>query len=143
MRAMIIRPRNRAAIFTLYVSISTAFIVGVSGSHLSDQRSVPRSDSGKTPSSSPSRVTNARVRETYGKLPMRFEANQGQSGEEAQFLSRGAGYSLFLTPNEAVLRLRIEEGASYSTDPINPQSAIRDPRSAIRSLADEVGRRKR
>src|SRR5262245_8287777 len=145
MRAMIIRPRNRAAIFTLYVSISTAFIVGVSGSHLSDQRSVPRSDSGKTPSSSPSRVTSARVRETYGKLPMRFEANQGQSGEEARFLSRGAGYSLFLTPNEAVLRLRIadrglriEEGAPYSTDPTNPQSAIRSPRSAIRDPQSAV-----
>src|SRR5262245_12143130 len=127
MNAMINRARNRAAIFTLYVSISTVFIVGVAGSHLSHQRSAARTDSGKTHSSPPSRVTSRRVREAYGKLPMRFEANQGQSGEEARFLSRGAGYSLFLTPNEAVLRLRIadrglriEAGASYSTDPANP-----------------------
>ena len=38
--------------------------------------------------------------ENYGKLPLSFEANQGQSADEVQFLSRGKGYTLFLTPNE-------------------------------------------
>ena len=43
--------------------------------------------------------------ESYGKLPLAFEANQGQTDPQVKFLSRGAGYSLFLTPTEAVLAL--------------------------------------
>jgi len=39
----------------------------------------------------------------YGKLPMAFEANEGQSDPRVKFLSRGPGYTLFLTATEAVL----------------------------------------
>jgi hypothetical protein len=39
------------------------------------------------------------------KATMFFEPNLGQSGEGIDFLSRGDGYSLFLSSNEAVLRL--------------------------------------
>src|SRR6185369_4774922 len=35
-----------------------------------------------------------------------FERNQGQSDEAVKFLSRGKGYTLFLTPTEAVFSLR-------------------------------------
>jgi hypothetical protein len=44
--------------------------------------------------------------EKYGNLPLSFEANQGQSDRNVKFLSRGNGYSLFLTAQEAVLALR-------------------------------------
>ncbi len=46
-----------------------------------------------------------RVSHLYGKLPLSFEANQGQTDRRVKFLSRGQGYSLFLTPTEAVLSL--------------------------------------
>ncbi len=46
------------------------------------------------------------VVENYGKLPLSFEANQGQTDSWVDFLSRGSGYTLFLTPTEAVLALR-------------------------------------
>jgi hypothetical protein len=49
---------------------------------------------------------SAMIVKGYGKLPLAFEANQGQTDPRVNFLSRGAGYSLFLTPNEAVLSLR-------------------------------------
>jgi len=42
----------------------------------------------------------------YGRLPLSFEANQGQSDPGVDFLARGAGYTLFLTASEAVLALR-------------------------------------
>jgi uncharacterized repeat protein (TIGR01451 family) len=42
----------------------------------------------------------------YGKLPMAFEANQGQTDPRVRFLARGSGYELFLTADEAVLALR-------------------------------------
>ena len=41
----------------------------------------------------------------YGKLPLSFEANQGQSDPQVKFLARGNGYSLFLTDSAAVLTL--------------------------------------
>src|SRR6266481_5783987 len=46
------------------------------------------------------------VAETYGKLPLSFEANQGQSDERVRFLARGSGYTVFLTSNEAVVALK-------------------------------------
>jgi len=50
-------------------------------------------------------AANARVIESYGKLPLQFEANRGQTHEDVHFLARGAGYSLYLTAGEAVLVL--------------------------------------
>jgi len=51
-------------------------------------------------------VVRARAVESYGKLPLSFEANEGQTDSRVKFLSRGSGYSLFLTENEAVLALK-------------------------------------
>src|SRR6185436_16325742 len=42
----------------------------------------------------------------YGKLPLAFEANEGQVDRAVRFIARGPGYQLFLTPSEAVLDLR-------------------------------------
>jgi hypothetical protein len=44
--------------------------------------------------------------EAYGKLPLSFEENQGQTAREVRYVSHGSGYELFLTPQEAVLALR-------------------------------------
>ena len=38
-------------------------------------------------------------------LPLRFEPNQGQADPQVKFVARGAGYGLFLTPDQAVLAL--------------------------------------
>ena len=49
---------------------------------------------------------------TYGRLPLRFERNLGQTDKQVRFTARGAGYSLFLTGNEAVLSLRSDGGSN-------------------------------
>jgi hypothetical protein len=56
----------------------------------------------------------AEIQAAYGRLPLSFEANQGQTADEVKFLSRGPGYSLFLTPGEAVLALRKAQSPSPS-----------------------------
>ena len=60
--------------------------------------------------------------ENYGKLPLSFEANQGQTDSRVDFLSRGSGYTLFLTPAEAVLSFpsRDRKGAGASPSPSGP-----------------------
>jgi hypothetical protein len=57
-------------------------------------------------------VLKPRIEAAYGKLPLSFEANQGQSNAQVKFLSHGLGYSLFLTPKEAVLALRALQKAA-------------------------------
>src|SRR5882724_12037239 len=73
-------------------------------------------------SQAPSRV-QSRVLDTYGRLPLAFEANQGQTDPQVKFVSRGAGYNLFLTATEAVLTLRRgsrQERNSRTTKPLPP-----------------------
>jgi uncharacterized repeat protein (TIGR01451 family) len=59
-----------------------------------------------SPLSSLSAKAETRVATAYGQLPLAFEQNDGQTAEEVRFLSRGAGYTLFLTSADAVLALR-------------------------------------
>ena len=56
-------------------------------------------------SSRPAQPSQARLVAAYSKLPLSFERNQGQTDQRVKFLSRGSGYSLFLTGDEAVLEL--------------------------------------
>jgi beta-propeller repeat-containing protein len=48
----------------------------------------------------------ARVKAVYGRLPLSFEENRGQTDSQVRFLSRGEGYRLFVTATETVLVLR-------------------------------------
>ena len=45
------------------------------------------------------------IEEQYGKLPINFEPNVGQTDERVRFLARGQGYSLFLSNRVATLSL--------------------------------------
>ena len=78
------------------------------------------SASSALPSRSPAAGKRGLV-ENYGKLPLSFEANQGQTDPQVKFLSRGRGYALFLTGDEAVLSLR------------KPSAVSRDSKLEIRN----------
>ena len=74
------------------------------------------------------------VVENYGKLPLAFEANQGQTDSRVDFLSRGSGYTLFLTPTEAVLSLsspqssqRAQRKSTNFFSASSAPSAVNDP----------------
>ena len=56
----------------------------------------------------PDAETRTRINEAYGKLPLSFEVNQGQTDDQVKYLARGPGYTVFLTPTEAVLSLGTE-----------------------------------
>src|SRR6266480_3536730 len=45
------------------------------------------------------------VSENYGRIPLHFEANQGQAGEAVKYLSRGQGYTLYFGSTEVALAL--------------------------------------
>ncbi len=52
------------------------------------------------------RLLKMNLAENYGKIPMSFESNQGQTSSQVKFLARGNNYTLFLTPDETVLKLQ-------------------------------------
>ncbi|MBI3664648.1 MAG: SBBP repeat-containing protein [Acidobacteria bacterium] len=65
---------------------------------------------------------------TYFRLPLSFEANQGQTDPRVKFLSRGGGYTLFLTGSEAVLSLKKPSAvSSQPTHNRNPKLKSRIP----------------
>jgi hypothetical protein len=66
-------------------------------------------------------ATPERRAESYGKLPLSFEVNQGQTDRQVKFLSRGRGYALFLTGDEAVLTLQ----TAGEKVPGSPESVLR------------------
>lgn len=51
-------------------------------------------------------LSTRQVQADYGKLPLTFEANQGQIQRNVKFVARGAGYTVFLTSGQMVLALR-------------------------------------
>ena len=54
----------------------------------------------------PAATNTALQQRVFANLPLVFESNRGQSDSSVKFLSRGSGYGLFLTENEAVLTLQ-------------------------------------
>jgi hypothetical protein len=69
-------------------------------------------------------TSRERARETYGRIPLSFEANRGQTEPSVDFLARGAGYALFLKPTEAVFVLRKSDSAAR----VDESVAVADPR---------------
>ncbi len=65
-------------------------------------------------------------------LPLFFEPNQGQTDPQVKFLSRGRGYGLFLTADEAVLELQPAAAGGQHSD----QRSHNSSNSVIRMRLD-------
>jgi hypothetical protein len=74
-----------------------------------------------TPLDAPAKT---RVVANFGKLPLSFELNKGQIDQSVKFLSHGAGYDLFLTSTEAVLR--VEKPRAQQPDKTDPDANVRE-----------------
>ena len=56
-----------------------------------------------------SRATPVTLNRTYTNIPMSFGKNVGQSRAGVDFIAKGSGYSVFLSPNEAVLGVKKQQ----------------------------------
>ncbi|MGD0792207.1 MAG: Ig-like domain repeat protein [Terriglobales bacterium] len=108
---------KRAYLICLFQCLTTTFLFSQSNSvsliNQSARVASPISASQADPKA------QARILDSYGKLPLSFEANHGQTDGRVKFLSRTSGYSLFLTGDEAVLALR---GKKSSPQGVKPSS---------------------
>lgn len=99
------------------------------------------------PFAAPAPADQARILDTYGKLPLSFEANRGQADAPVKFLSHTSAYSLFLTGDEAVLTLSGNKSTSRKTkttetNTLEATSANPAPPHAATSQASAVLRMK-
>jgi hypothetical protein len=76
------------------------------------------------PLSQPDDATKNAILGEYGKLALSFEANQGQADRRVKFLSRGQGYTLFLTDDSAVLKLQGETKSTSLKDQDAPETDL-------------------
>jgi hypothetical protein len=60
---------------------------------------------------------------SFGHIPLAFEANQGQTSSKVKYLAHGAGYSLFITDNEAVFSLGRTAAGKKQADVLRMQLA--------------------
>lgn len=85
------------------------------------------------------------VHEAYGRLPVSFEENRGQTDPQVEFLSRGRGYTVFLTKGgEAVVALSTADSSTQAPgDPAAPTASgavVRLKLVDARATASAVGR---
>src|SRR5580658_7289428 len=66
--------------------------------------------------------TERQAAANLSKIPLSFEANQGQTDPSVQFVSHGKGYSLFLKPGQAFLTLERQSPSLNA----NPKAGQRD-----------------
>lgn len=104
--------KNTAWSALLLLSINLVFAV-CSASAQADRQTAVSASIASAKTATP--ADRSRFLDAYAKLPLRFEANQGQSGAPVRFLSRGDGYTLFLTPTGAVLSLAEPGGNSKAS----------------------------
>ncbi len=80
----------------------------------------------------------------WGNLPLAFEANAGQTDPQVKFVARSAGYTLFLTGDQAVFALAT--GRSNKTSPIPPRHVVRlelagsNPKPVVRGMDELPGK---
>ena len=106
---------------------------------LASSQSPRASDPAQQPSSPVIAAANHSPRIAYAKLPMSFEPNLGQSDPRVRFLSRGRGYTLFITPSEAVLSMRSPSKNSRPDYLASSRTNSREPAPGIRRGAATRG----
>jgi hypothetical protein len=108
-----------------FLVVAALFAASVAGILARPMNGTPSQFSGKAharpagTSSVQPRTSVAAFAKMYGELPLRFEANLGQTDPQVKFISRGANSALFLTATGAVLTLdRSSEDDKRSQNPM-------------------------
>ena len=82
---------------------------------------------------------DARPAAKLASVPLSFEPNQGQAASTVQFLSRGTGYALFLTPGKVVLNLERQQPAAPSVDTLRMSLIGANAKANAVGLAPQPG----
>ncbi len=116
-----------AAILPLALLIAVLHSGAKPSAAVKSQHSTVAANSLQTPTAAQSQ----KIAAAFGKLPMSFERNEGQSASEVRYVSRGPGYQLFLTNQEAVVTLR--QSSVHAGNKLNRADVLRAQRMLSRN----------
>lgn len=115
------RKHSRAQIQIVVLAVAAAFML-IMSTQLAQAQTFNEIDN-SNPLTVPDRASHSRLLAAYGKVPLAFEANQGQTDSRVKFLARGTGYTMFLTGGEAALEFRQTVGEKQKAE--GPDAARR------------------
>jgi hypothetical protein len=94
--------RDRSVLaFPLLLAVVASFVISLGRSPL--DKPLPAA---RLPEDARKQVALSRIAAEFTQMPLRFEANEGQTDPRVKFVARGRGYTLFLTSDSAVLALQ-------------------------------------
>jgi hypothetical protein len=126
------RPGSRLAALVLVFGSLAALLMGASGAteRTASESVAASAVSGRSLVPTRSAVSAAATRTSlnaFGRLPLSFELNRGQASPRVKFLAHGSGYTLFLTPSEAVLALQKSAARSAHAAAMAGRASLRTP----------------
>ncbi|MCK9420083.1 MAG: SBBP repeat-containing protein [Nitrospirae bacterium] len=124
------------------VVLSVLFIGCLTGYAITQAAKGTSSHSNAAPSGVLSKTQALR---NFGRAPLHFEENKGQTDRQVKFLSRGRGYTLFLTPTESVITLNrssatVGRSAEQETAVVRMSWNGADPHANVTGLEPLAGR---
>src|SRR5437764_10167317 len=140
---------RRAVFAILVISLLHSLVLPTPFSNVSAREGKAENSTALEPAAAPAQTQDtaaaaAQAREAFGKVSLTFEANEGQTDPQVNFLTRANGATVFLTPIEAVFALRNSDCGLRNEGPAsrsrrsaglpsetNPQSAICNPQSGV------------
>lgn len=127
---------KRAGRRALGMATATVMVVGAVVVLVPTRSIPPRAVS--APTSANAKVAKV-AKEALAAQPLRFEANQGQFDPQVRFLARGRGYTLFLTPTEAVMASSAGPAVKAGEPTPSADKAADQPELAGRPDAVRIG----
>ncbi len=126
----------------LLAGIMLVFGLGLANTNQKNSSSTPKKSQVSSKVAQPNQAALMKLNQNYGKIPLYFEPNEGQLDPQVKFLSRGSGYSLFITPAEAVYVLKRGD-PNHSLNKFKGfDPKLRTPRSSLQTNPSEVLRLK-
>jgi len=123
--------KMRASLHQFAAAVAAVVLVATLGLSIVHHRTSEHAVFGEQPSHF-TNATAGQIAARYGELPLRFEANVGQTAPEVQFVSHGPGYQIFLTTQDAVLVLRHPSQSSKFRSRRQPRTIHSDRASLLR-----------
>ncbi len=108
--------RNRLRLLNagLLACVILLFGMGLVSTSRNGSSHAPKESNISSKVAQPNQSALMKLNQNYGHIPLYFEPNEGQFDPQVKFLSRGSGYSLFITPAEAVFVLKHSEPKDFS-----------------------------
>lgn len=123
---------NRSKSIILLFSFAIIFVLTVTYTSLLQRNSFAEPAADKAVSL----IDQKTIVDSYGKLPINFEPNVGQTEESVSFIARGRGYSLFLKNDEALLSLK----KGTETAAVRMRIVSADPSARLTGIGETNGK---